>query len=203
MARQYRQKARAEASAQTRRRILDAVYGLLRAEPTRAVSLERVAADADVSRSTIYLTFGSRAGLFDELARELWDRGGYQRLLEATRLPDPRETLRRGVTVGVQIYAADRDIFSALFSMDRLDPETVGGAIRRIEAQRSRGMAWLARRLDEEGALREDVSRKRAADVLWMLTSFDAFDLLYTGRNLGAGAVASRLVEVGELSLRR
>ena len=39
-------------------------------------------------------------------------------------------------------------------------------------------MASRARRLAEQGALRPDVTQSQAADLLWLLTSFDAFDTL-------------------------
>jgi hypothetical protein len=38
-------------------------------------------------------------------------------------------------------------------------------------------------------------------DVLWMLTSFEAFDVLYTGRGLPADEVAARLVRTAERSV--
>jgi hypothetical protein len=59
-------------------------------------------------------------------------------------------------------------------------------------------MIWLARRLARHGLLREGLTAKRAADRLWVLTSFDAFDLLYGGRGLSADEVASVLVDVAE-----
>jgi hypothetical protein len=45
----------------------------------------------------------------------------------------------------------------------------------------ARGFVQLA---VHQEALRADVTADQAADLLWLLTSFDSFDLLYTGRNL-------------------
>jgi hypothetical protein len=59
-------------------------------------------------------------------------------------------------------------------------------------------MVSLARRLREQGALRADVSAKEATDILWVATSFDAFDQLYTGRGVSARTVAKRLVAMAE-----
>jgi hypothetical protein len=39
-------------------------------------------------------------------------------------------------------------------------------------------MARLAQRLADEEALRAGVTADQAADLLWLLTSFDSFDLL-------------------------
>jgi hypothetical protein len=59
-------------------------------------------------------------------------------------------------------------------------------------------MAHLAGRLAEQGLLRRGVSQRRAADLLWVITSFDAFDLLYTGRGLSTAEVARVLVAAAE-----
>jgi AcrR family transcriptional regulator len=199
--RRYEQRLRAESAAATRRRILDAVYDRLREAPAEAVSVDRVAKMAGVARSTVYLIFGSRAGLFDALAADLYERSGYPRLLEAVRVEDAWESASGGIRAGVEIFAADRDVFRALHSMEELDPEAVGGTVRRIEERRAEGMSWAARRLRDQGYLRPGVGVSEAAHILWIQASFDAFDLLYTWRGLSAKRVAGLLVAVAERSL--
>jgi AcrR family transcriptional regulator len=196
--RRYEQRLRAQAAEETRRRVLDAVYDELRSAPARPVSVDRVARGAGVARSTVYVIFGSRAGLFDALGEDLLERGGFQGVLDAIADPDPRVTVRGGIAAGVHTFAAHRDVFRALVSMTALDPDAVGGAMQRSEQRRARGMLWLARRLSRHGLLREGLGVKRAADQLWILTSFDAFDLLYSGRGLSAKEVARALVDVAE-----
>jgi AcrR family transcriptional regulator len=201
--RKYDQRLRAEAADETRRRILDAVYQCLREDPAQPVSLDRVAQAARVARSTIYLIFGSRAGLFDAVAADLLDKGGFERVVEAVAHPDAREHLRGGIRGSVQTFAADRDVHRVLFSMAMLDQEAVGGAVRRQEERRAGGMAYLAQRLAEQDVLRPGVTVDQAADLLWLLTSFDSFDLLYTGRGLSADEVAQVLVTTAERGLCR
>ena len=203
MARSYEQKARAESAAETRGRIIDAVIDQLRKAPAKRVSVDAVAQRAGVARSTVYLVFGSRAGLFDAVASEVYERAGYPRLLEAVRVPDPRDTLRGGITAGVHVFAAYRDVFRALHSMEELEPEAVGGAIGRIEENRAEGMAWLARRLSRSKQLRPGVTVKEASHVLWIAASFEAFDLLYSGRGLSADETALILVENTERAICR
>jgi AcrR family transcriptional regulator len=200
-ARRYEQRLRAESAAETRRRILDGIYERLRESPAEAVSVDQVAKMAGVARSTVYLIFNSRAGLFDALAADLFDRAGYPRLLEAVRVEDAWESASGGLRASAEIFAADRDVFRAIYSMAQLDPEAVGGAIRRSEERRAEGMAWLAGRLREQGYLRPGVSAKDAAHILWIQTSFDAFDLLYSGRSLPAKKVGDLLVAITERSL--
>jgi AcrR family transcriptional regulator len=198
LARTYDQKARAESAAATRRRILDAIYECLRADPSKQASVGEIARRAGVARSTVYLDFGSRAGLFDAFTLELWNRSGLPRLQEAVNVDDAREAARGGIRAGVEIFAADRDVFATLFAMSRLDPDAVGGAIERIEARRAEGMQWASKRLAQQGLLKSGTSAKRAAHLLWLAASFDAFDVLYTGRGLSARETARILVDAFE-----
>jgi AcrR family transcriptional regulator len=199
--RRYEQRLRAKTADETRRRVLDAVYDQLREAPAQPVGVDRIARTAGVARSTVYVIFGSRAGLFDAFGADLLERGGFHRVLDAIADPDPRVHLRGGITGGVHTFAAHRDVFRALVSMAELDADAVGGAMQRSEQRRAKGMMRLARRLARHGLLREGLGAKKAADQLWILTSFDAFDLLYTGRGLSAADVARVLVEMAERSV--
>jgi AcrR family transcriptional regulator len=201
--RAYEQRQRAESAAETRRRILDALYERLREAPAEKVSVDRLARTAGVARSTVYLIFGSRAGLFDALGQDLIERSGHDRLVEAVRQPDARGTLRDGFRRTYEMYTPERDVLRALHSMAQLDEEAVGGAVRRMEEQRAGGMEWLAGRLAEQGALRADISVEEAAHALWVLSSFEAFDLLSTGRGLTTDAVSDILVAAAERAVCR
>src|SRR5690242_13025605 len=138
--RKYEQRLRAESAAETRTRILDAVYERVRAAPTRPVSLEEVARTARVARSTVYQVFGSRAGLFDALATDVLYRGGFERVTEAVDHPDAREHLRRAIRAGMEVYGVYRDVHRVLFSTSALDPEATAGAMRRSDEGRAGGM---------------------------------------------------------------
>jgi AcrR family transcriptional regulator len=199
--RKYEQRQRAEAAEETRRRILDAVYERLTEAPTQAVSIDQVARMAKVARSTVYLIFGSRDGLFDAVARDLFDRGGFDRIVQAVAHPDPRETMRNGIRGSTHMFAAHRDVFRALVSMAQLDPQAVGGTVERADRNRAAGMAALAQRLADQDELRGGVTVDAAANLLWILTSFDAYDLLATGRGLSADEAADLLIETAERTL--
>ena len=124
-------------------------------------------------------------------------------LTEAVASPDVREHLRGGFAAASRMFAADVEIYRVLFAMDKLDPESVGGAVRKHEAERSGGMAHLARRLNESGELRDDVSADHAERVLWVLASFESFDSLYTGLGLPIDDVVEVLVTTAERALCR
>ena len=199
--RRYEQRERAEAAERTRRRILDAVIAHLRRSPGDPLPVDQIAERADVARSTVYAIFGSRAGLFDAVAADVLERDAYDRLLEAKFEPDALEHVRAGFRHGTEMLARDRDLVRTLFSMAPLDPDGVGAAVRRREENRARGMRRVARRLHEQDLLAPGVSAAQAEHTLWVLTSFEAFDLLHTGRGLSPAAAARLLTETAERAL--
>jgi AcrR family transcriptional regulator len=199
--RSYEQRARAEEAERTRMRIIEAVFTRLREAPAEPIAIDRIARMAGVARSTVYAIFGSRSGLFDAVGRELAVRSGYARLVDAKYQPDARDHLRAGIRAASEMLAANRDIYRALHSMAQLDEQAVGGAVRRKEEERAAGMRRLAGRLAEQGVLREGLSVEDAEHVLWVLTSFESFDLLYAGRGLSTDRTVDLLIDTAEQAL--
>ena len=198
--RKYEQRLRAESAEETRRRILATFAEQLRNSPTHPISLDAIARHAKVARSTIYTVFGSKAGLFDAFVEDLWSRTG---LTTAVSNPDARDHLRAGITAACRMYAADRGVYRVLFSLNQLQRDAVGMAVQKMEKERSGGMAHLARRLDEDSALRADVSVERATDVLWMLCSFDTFDSFYSERGKSVDETIELIVDTAERAVCR
>jgi AcrR family transcriptional regulator len=201
--REYKQRRRAEAAEETRRRILDAVYEQLHAAPAEQISIDRVAQAAEVARSTVYVAFGSRVGLLDALGEDLLQRAGFGRMWRQSRQPDARESLRAGIHELAAMYAAERDVIRALVSIVRLEKDAFSGAIARLEERRARAMTDLANRLADQDQLRPGLDPEDAANALWLLTSFDAFDLLHTGRLLPIQRVAETLTALAEHAVCR
>lgn len=196
--RKYEQRERADAAEQTRRGILDALYQCLREAPTEPVSVERIAAMAHVSRSTVYLVFGSRAGLFDALGDDLRQRGGFDRPPTDAGHSDALRALQASIRAAVPIFAEHRQVLRVLYSMAALDPQAVGGVVDRMATDRAAGLTWHAERLADQDALRPGLTPTDAAHLLWAVTGFEFFDQLYTGRGLPAAAVADLMVTAAE-----
>jgi AcrR family transcriptional regulator len=156
---------------------------------------------AGVARSTVYAIFGSRAGLFDAVGQDLGERLGYRRLVEASHHPNAREAFRGGMRAASEMLAGERDIWRALHSMAKLDEEAVGGVVARREEERAAAMARIAAQLHEQGHLRPGVSAEEANDILWVISSFESFDLLYSGRGLPLDTVVERLIATAERAL--
>src|SRR5690242_6319290 len=188
--RRYQQRARAEEAARTRMRIIEAVFERLRRK--QPVAVDEIAQDAEVARSTVYAIFGSRAGLFDAVGRELAERSGYAGLVAAKYEPDVRDQVRAGLKAACEMFAANRDIYRALRSVARLEG---------LDDERANAMRRIARLMKEQGVLREDLSVSDAEHILWMLSSFESFDELYTNRGLSTSRTIKLLTATVENSL--
>jgi hypothetical protein len=110
--------------------------------------------------------------------------------------------MRGAQRAAVAMYAKLPDLARALFTLGAIDPDAVA-AVRAIEEGRRPGQAEIARRLAAQGYLRDDVGVGEATDILTVITSFQAFDELFTGSGLPAGVVADRLIAMTERSICR
>ena len=200
--RRYVQRRRAESAAQTRERILAAARESLRKGPLGAARVDEIAREAGVARSTVYVLFGSRSGLFDALAVDLLERAGFDRLAATFRLRDAREALFESLRAGTEIYASEPDLTRSILALAATDLDAAA-AVRRFEHGRWPGMVALARRLEGQGYLRPELPRMEAAQILWVLTSFPTFDQLFRERGLSAGAAYQRLRAMAEGTLLR
>ena len=198
--RKYEQSLRAEAAEETRgASSMRSTRASASSRPSRSAS-DQIARLARVARSTIYLIFGSRAGLFDALAAELFRTGEFARVEAAAAEPDAREYLRGGVRGATEMLAAHRDVFRVLYSMAQLDPNAVGGA---VHGWRKRGPGDGAHRgaTGRAGPAARRRDGRRRDSLIWLLGSFDAFDLLYTGRGLSVDEIVELFVETVERAL--
>jgi AcrR family transcriptional regulator len=193
--RPYRVGRRAESIEQTRARIIAAMRELLARDGYRSASLEEVARVADVTRATVYYQFGSKAGLLEAVVGDIQRRAGQSTLADAVGVTDPIEALRQAFAVGCRFWAAEHPLIHRLTGLAAVDEE-IGRVIADVEQNRLPLLAGLVERLEAAGQLSPDVPPPRALDVLWMLSSFEAFDQLLTGRGLTVEEVAQILTDL-------
>jgi AcrR family transcriptional regulator len=198
----YQQKARAESAADTRRRIIDVTRELLAREKLENVSLPEIASKAEVARSTVYTIFGSREGLMVAVAEDLLERGGFVRIGQALRGPDVVRAFEISIDVAMELYSQEEAVSQALLSLSAVDRDASSAAAR-LNFGRANGMRRLAERMQEQGVLREDVTVEEAADILWIITSFETYAQLRRGRGLTPRQVGERLLGITRRSLYR
>lgn len=193
---------RAESAAETKRRIIEVTRDLLSRAPLENVSLPTIATEAEVARSTVYTIFGSREGLMIAVAEDLLDRGGFARIGQALRGPDVVRAFEISMDVAMELYSSEYPVGSALLSLAAVDRDASSAAAR-LNYGRREGMRKIAERMRDQGVLRPDTTVEEAADVLWLITSFETFYQLYRDRNLTPKQVGERLMAIVRRTLYR
>ncbi|HEY1421495.1 MAG TPA: helix-turn-helix domain-containing protein [Candidatus Dormibacteraeota bacterium] len=173
--RPYRLGRRQPAVDRTRATILAAARELVVSTPSAQVSIGAVARLAAVSRITVYNQFGSKQGLLDAL-------GSRPPELPGEMSTEPVEALRRRVERSCAAWATNPGLHR------NLPP-----AVRPAEIEHDR---LLAERLAAGDRLRPGCSIKEAEDVIGVVTSFQAFDLLHGDGRRSTAAVAGILMRL-------
>ena len=176
MARGYVQRARAESAAITRRRVVEAARVVHMDGEVPRLGLAEVAQRAGIARSTLYLSFGTRSALMTAILDDSLNRAGFEQIREYLALPDAIEAMEKTLAQAAAMYATDYAV------------------LRRM-------LRDLAQRLRDQQRLRAGVSAGEASAILWLLTSFDTFDQLFSGWNLDARTCGTRIVAMARSSL--
>ena len=136
------------------------------------------------------------------VAEDLLERGGFARIGQALAGPDVVRAFEISIDVAMELYAQEDAVGQALLSLAAVDRDASSAAAR-LNRGRQQGMRRLAERMHEQGVLRDDVTIEEAADILWIITSFETFAQLYRGRSLTPQQVGERLLAITRRTLYR
>jgi AcrR family transcriptional regulator len=177
--RPYRSRARAEAAEATHRRIAAAAASVLRAKGAGGFSMETVAKEAGLTRLTVYNQFGSRRVLLEAVFDDLAASGGLHRLREAMAETDPLVALRRLVEIFCGFWGSDREALASLHAATAGDAE-FKTSLRERNERRRKAISVLIGRLGRGDI--EPAAAKELTDLLFVMTSFQTYAELATGR---------------------
>ena len=153
--------------------------------------MEAIAERASVGRTTVYQQFENKQGLLQAVELAVSERAGVERLLEVLQQPDALASLRAAFEVGGGVWARERDMFRKLFGLAHVDAE-LRAVMEAKDQKRQELVRVLVGKLAAQRKLRRGVSRERAFQVLWLLTSFQTFDA--TCHVTGSPEAAARLL---------
>ena len=180
-------------SRDTRARILDTAWGLVRDRGVGAVTVADIAAATGVSRQLLYVYFENRAGLLVAMARRHDVRSGFAgRAAEAGSLP-PVEALERLLRLWFaylpEILPVARALEAAAINGDE------GGVAWRDRMGDLRELfAAAVARVDGGGRLAEGWTVPAATDWVWARAQPSAFAHLVADRGWAAGDYVDRAV---------
>lgn len=199
--RPYRLGIREVSMQETRRRIIDALIGLLAESGYHGISIEEMARAAGVSRQTVYKHFDSKAAVLTALQEEMVRRGGIDRVREARMHPDPLEALRGFIRENCRMFAtmlpAMRVGLAAAWTDDdvrKLSDATYRGG-------RRASITELVGRLSKEIGLAPGWTPARAVDALMVLTGFEALETLVSAQGRSTEKAAATLFDLARAML--
>jgi len=180
--RPYTSPVRQRQAGDTRRRIVEAARDLLQREGYAAMTVEAIAACAEVSVPSVYSIFKSKTGILIALLDESTFGPDYVEVVRQTlHASDPETRLRLAARVARQIRGAQSAAFDLLRGAGVVAPE-----LAKLEQQRERlryeGEEGVIIFLRDAGRLRPDLSYKTARDIFWMLTGGDVYRMLVRER---------------------
>ncbi|WP_165978395.1 TetR/AcrR family transcriptional regulator [Actinomadura darangshiensis] len=186
---------RAAGVRRTRSSILTAARRHLVESGYHRLSLEDVAADAGVTRVTIYRHFDSKLGLLDAIGEDLAQQAGLvARMDDAAGLADPVAAFTAMVRELCRFWDTDPEVFRRLISLSAVDPEAQQ-VIAGREHWRYQQIGTFVQRLAHAGRLLAPFNVREAAAVIGTVTSFPACDEVAT-------RLRTDLTELDEILLR-
>ena len=186
--RRYHSPLRVEQAAATRRAILEAAQRLFEREGYSATSMAAIAAQANVSLKTVYVTFETKSGLLralwhmllrgDEDAVPVGERPWFRAVLDE---PDPERQLRLNVGNAKLVRSRVGPLLQVVRRAASADPE-VDELWTRIQAEFYDNQRSVVEVLHEKKALKPGLDVARATDILWTLNHPDLYWLLVNER---------------------
>ncbi|MGZ4109768.1 MAG: TetR/AcrR family transcriptional regulator, partial [Actinomycetota bacterium] len=176
----------------TRRAILEAARGAFVEAGYVATTIDAIAARAQVSPETIYATFGSKRSLLSEVIDvSIAGDDAPVPILErdwVREMRDEREPRRRLQILGrngTSILKRTTPIYEVLRGAASADPE-IASLWERVKEQRFAGQRALLGIVMGGVAVREGLTAKAAADVLFAIGSPETYRLLVVDRGWSA-----------------
>lgn len=146
------------------------------------MTIGAIAREADVAAQTVYAVFGSKAGILTEILDEARFDESYQELVrQAMSAPDPRARLRYAARIARQIFDSERPVLDLLRGAGVLAPELLR-VERERESMRYERQEPLIEYLAKKKQLRPGLTRVRAREIPWALTSRDLYRMLVRER---------------------
>jgi AcrR family transcriptional regulator len=180
----YDSPRRREQAAETRRKILDAAGELFARDGYAAVAMPAIADRAGVALKTVYLAFGTKAGVLhglwdirlggDDQPLPVMERPWYRRLLQAD---DPVALVRTAARQSRETKDRAGDLMRIIRQAALTEP-ALADLWDRIETEFRAVLGGFAGRLAALGALAPGIDVARATDLLWTLNHPDTWYLL-------------------------
>jgi TetR/AcrR family transcriptional regulator, regulator of autoinduction and epiphytic fitness len=205
--RKYDSSRRRESARQTRLKIAEAARALFQERGYDGASIEAIAAQAGVSRETVYAAFGNKRNILAFLLDI--SVGGDDRPLRLIERPEVQANLRdrdqhRQVAAFAarvtEVLARAAPIFEIMRVAGKTETE-IADRTRDLYEERMQNMRRFAEALAANGPLRDALDTRRAAETIWALSSPDLFQLMIGYRRWTPDEYAAWLAQTLEAAI--
>lgn len=172
--RSYRSPVRAQQAAATRSRITAAAGDLFTLHGFTGTTVTAIAKSAGVTAQTVYDIFGSKGAIVGAILAQFESSANAQAW--AARIAtedDPGRKLAAFAHWTTALFASSRAVIAGVQGAAG-DPSMVE-LRRRGDQHRRAALTALIAELADNGALREDVSKKVCVDRAWLLTGVETY----------------------------
>jgi AcrR family transcriptional regulator len=195
--RPYRLGRREASVEETRDRVVHAAREVFSEAGFYQASLDDVANRAGVARATVYYQFKSKFGLLEAAIDGTLSQSPRDRVQLALERTDAVDALRQYIREIAKFWEHDYVFYRNVIGLAGVDPEAAK-AVDQYDLRRREPLVWLAKRLADQGKLRNGLSQKQAVDTIWLLTSFRSFDHLYSRAGMSLKRASSLLLGVAD-----
>jgi AcrR family transcriptional regulator len=193
--------ARKRRNAKSVDSVLDAAERLIKAGEFHTATMDELAAEAGISRATVFNRFGSKLGVLKALADRCYRSPEMEALQEALEIEDPVDALDAMIEASCAIWDAQGFVHEQLNAIVVLEPDAADLIEEQRDQQRDE-IQGVTRRLARAGRLRSGLSEPRAVAALHMLTSLESFLRLRREYGLSLRQTRETLTELARTLLR-
>jgi AcrR family transcriptional regulator len=191
--------------------VVDAATRVFLEQGYAGATIPAIAAEAGVALQTVYRAAPGKAGLLaaavnaavaggsERAATPVDDRPAIRAIIDE---PDASQQLRQYAHTQPGIWSRVGPLLRVLEAAAASEPE-LRQLQRDQDAQRHAGLTRFARLLEERGALRDDLTPERAADLIITLAAFATYDSLVATRGWTPDEYETWLAEAMQSSLLR
>ena len=199
----YNSKSRKMQAQQTKERIISSARNLFESKGFEEVTIDEIAASADVSSPTIYALFQSKLGILRALMDTALSHEHYEKLVgKAVIEKSPPQRFAMAATISRQLYDAERDQLGNLKSSPIIDSE-----LKKLENEREKRRYERQEKSFKEtvrlGGLAKGLDVQKGRDILWALTGRDLYRMLVIERGWTSGVYECWLANVLEKILMK
>jgi AcrR family transcriptional regulator len=207
--RPYRSPLREQAALRTRAQIRDAAARLFVRQGYATTTMRQISEEAQVSERTTYLVFPSKLELLlevigvatagDDRPEPIAERPEFQAALSER---EGERALELGVSWTSKLLERAGALVMAAYESAGAD-EALREAATHGERARAQDLSLIAEALQAHGALRPDLSAEEATDILLVLISPQAHQMLRRDRRRSMARYQTTVLKVLKLALLR